>query len=307
MPTLSVVIPATDEPATLPRVIAAIRRAEAPPEELIVVDRPIGSGPAAARNAGAHRASGDVLVFVDADVEVHGDVFVRMRAAFDHTATLAGIFGSYDDDPGADGVVSAFRNLLHHHVHHEGAGPATTFWAGLGAIRRETFFAVGGFDEERYPVPSVEDIELGMRIHARGEKVVLDPTIQGTHLKPWTLSKMTSTDLFQRGVPWLRLLLEEKSTSRPLNLGRRHIIASAASLILLAAALRRKPRAAASMLALLIVLDRRFYLLLLRRRGPVVAATGVLLHIAHRLTSAAAVPLAVTHHLRERLEREGRS
>ncbi|MGH7896935.1 MAG: acetone carboxylase subunit gamma, partial [Candidatus Binatia bacterium] len=44
---------------------------------------------------------------------------------------------------------SRFRNLLHRHVHQEGAGPATTFWAGLGAIRREAFERVGGFDALR--------------------------------------------------------------------------------------------------------------------------------------------------------------
>ena len=44
----------------------------------------------------------------------------------------------------------------------------TTFWTGLGAVRRDAFLAVGGFDGARYPHPSIEDIELGRRLFAAG-------------------------------------------------------------------------------------------------------------------------------------------
>jgi hypothetical protein len=36
---------------------------------------------------------------------------------------------------------------------------------------------------------------------------VLNPDIQGTHLKRWTLSSVITTDVLHRGVPWVRLLL----------------------------------------------------------------------------------------------------
>src|SRR6266568_3367743 len=296
MVTLSVVIPATDRRATLDRVVEAVKRAAAGPEEVIVVDRPRHLGPAAARNLGSQRANGDVLVFLDADVEVHDDVFARIRAAFDNDASLTAVFGSYDDDPAAGGIVSDFRNLLHHHVHHEGAGVATTFWAGLGAVSRDAFLRVGGFDEERFPLPSIEDVELGMRLHRHGGRILLDPAIQGKHLKSWTFAGMTKTDLLRRGVPWLQLMLEDRSTSTALNLGWRHRLGTGASVLLLATLARRKFRPAGLILLLLIVLDRRFYKLLFRRRGGQLLAAGVPLHIVHRLTSAAAVPVALTKH-----------
>src|SRR6266487_5387765 len=125
--TLSVVIPATDGPSTLARCIAAIHASASAPEELIVVDSPRTAGPSEARNVGARRASGEFLVFVDADVEVHADAFARIRHAFEEDGDLVALFGSYDDDPEHNGLVSDFRNLLHHHVHQAGAGPATTF------------------------------------------------------------------------------------------------------------------------------------------------------------------------------------
>ena len=72
-----------------------------------------------------------------------------------------------------------------------------TFWAGLGAIRRRAFLAAGGFDELRFPEPSIEDIELGMRLAADGAWIELDPSLQATHLKQWPLLRMLRTDLFQ--------------------------------------------------------------------------------------------------------------
>jgi Glycosyl transferase family 2 len=290
---LSAIVPATNEPPTLDRCVAAIRTAEEPPEEVIVVSEAPAPGPAAARNEGAARATGDVLVFVDADVVVHPDAFRRIRRAFDADAELAALFGSYDDDPEDPGVVSAFRNLLHHHVHHSAAGPASTFWAGLGAIRREAFAAVGGFDAGRYPHPSVEDIDLGLRLAEARGRIRLDPDLQGQHLRAWTLVDMIHTDFARRGVPWLELLLERGVAPTPLNLGWRHRLSAFAVLALVASiAGRRRGRTAAATLALL-VLNADFYRLLLRRRGPRSAAAGVGLHALHHLTGAAAIPVAL--------------
>jgi glycosyltransferase involved in cell wall biosynthesis len=302
---LSAVIPATDRRPTLERVILAIESARAAPDEVIVVEQPAHLGPAGARNLGARRAEGDVVVFVDADVEVHEDAFERIRAAFDDDPGLSAVFGSYDDDPGGVGLVSDFRNLLHHYVHQQGAGPATTFWAGLGAVRREALLGLGGFDEERFPHASIEDIEFGSRLHRNGERIVLDPSIQGKHLKTWTLPGMMETDLLDRGVPWLRMLLDEGSHSTVLNLGWRNRLGAGGAGLLLVVLAHRNYRLAAGLAVGLLVLDADFYGLLFRRRGVKLLAVGVPLHVVHRLTSVAAVPLALTAHLVERSARRG--
>ena len=309
-PCLSVIVPATNEPPTLGRVLAAIDRVIGPGDEVIVVRDPPLAGPAAARNAGAARAAGEVLVFVDADVEVDVDALTRIRAAFRDDGELTALFGSYDDRPSARGVVSVFRNLLHHHVHHAGAGPAGTFWAGLGAVRRDAFLRAGGFDAARFAVPSIEDIELGMRICDGGGRIVLDPSIQGTHLKRWTLWNMVKTDFVCRGIPWVRLLLATRSGSAALNLGWRHRLSAAVSLGTVPAVAALELTLVVALVLALVALNHSFYALLLRRRGPLEATLGVLLHGLHHLTAVASLlagTLAVGRtQIERRLARVGR-
>ena len=298
MPRLTAIVPATNSPPTLAACLEAIRSADDPPEELIVAKE--GVGPAAARNDGARRASGDVLVFVDADVLPHHDAFARFRRAFDFNPELVALFGSYDDTPAALGTVSAFRNLLHHYVHQEGAGPASTFWAGLGAIRRDAFLDAGGFDADRYSVPSIEDIELGMRLAADRSLIVLDPNLLGTHLKQWSLWDMVRTDFTHRGIPWVDLMLRRRQASSTLNLGGRHRLSALASVVAVVALVRRRLRLATGATLVLVIINARFYALLARRRGPWVAVVGVGLHALHHLVAVAAVPAGIIAHLLSR-------
>ena len=298
MISLSIVVPATDAPATLDRCTAAIAAAGDPDDELIVVDGPPALSAAGARNEGAERATRDVVVFVDADVEIHPDALDRVRAAFATSPDLTAVYGSYDDTPAARGTVSAFRNLLHHHVHQAGAGPAETFWTGLGAVRRPAFLASGGFDEDRYPHPSIEDIDLGHRLVAAGATVVLDPAIQGTHLKAWTLRSMLWTDFARRGVPWVALQMRSRRVSAALNCGWRHRVSAASSALGVVFAAVGLPVLSLLAMVALVGLNRAFYGLLARRLGVVPAAAGVVLHGLHHLVSVAAIPVGVVAGLR---------
>lgn len=291
---LSVIVPATDRPATLPRCLSAIRRAADPPAEIVVVETPIGAPPAVARNRGAALATGDVLVFVDADVEVHADAFTRIRTLFSDEADVAAIFGSYDDEPGSDDLISQFRNLLHHHVHHGSPGAIGTFWAGLGAIRREAFASTGGFVEH-----PIEDIELGMRLAAAGASILLDPRVQGKHLKRWTMLSMLKTDLLTRGAPWIGLALTHHSQPASLNCGWRHRVSATASVGAVAGLCLRRPRLALGAHVTVIALNRSFYALLLRRQGWRGTIVGALLHLVHQLTAVAAVPTGLALYAKE--------
>jgi len=261
-----------------------------------VQESPADAGPAAARNLAASRTDADVLVFVDSDVEVHADALGKISRHFERDPELAAVFGAYDDEPADRGLTSRYRNLLHHHVHAGGAGEAETFWAGLGAIRREAFEAAGGFDADRFPEPSVEDIELGMRLRRHGGRILLDPSIRGRHLKRWTPLSMVATDFGRRGVPWTRLLLREGSDSTALNLSWRRRVGAVTSVALLAGLLARRPRLAAAALLANLLIERDFYALLARRGGPGLLLAGSGLHQLHQLTAAVSVPVAIAQH-----------
>src|SRR5579884_1918903 len=218
-PAVSVIVPANGRLPTLERCLSAINSARTADDELIVVDA-AGSSPAGARNDGADAASHAILVFVDSDVEVRPNALSLIRQRFAADPALAAVFGSYDDEPHEQDVVSTFRNLLHHYVHQGAAGTVDSFWTGLGAVRRSAFAEAGGFDTG-FAWPSVEDIEFGARLRATG-RIQLDPAIQGKHLKRWTLARMVQTDLVKRGIPWTRLALRGRATRSELNLAWPH-------------------------------------------------------------------------------------
>lgn len=175
------------------------------------------SGPATARNLGANAANSPYLLFVDADVAVHPDAVERAWQALDGHPESGAAFGSYDSNPSSSGFVSQFRNLLHHFTHSVSHSDASTFWAAFGIVRREEFLRHGGFDES-YAHPSVEDIELGMRMSRAGMQIKLDRGMQVCHAKHWTLGSVVHTDIFRRAWPWSKLLLRHGGMKDDLNL-----------------------------------------------------------------------------------------
>ena len=67
---------------------------------------------------------------------------------------MVALFGSYDDEPAETNLLSQYKNLLHHYVHQTSQEDAFSFWTGCGAIRRDIFMEMGGFNET-YLLPSI--------------------------------------------------------------------------------------------------------------------------------------------------------
>ncbi len=175
-------------------------------------------GPGAARNFAAQKASSEILWFVDADVIAQTGSAQQIKAAFVEGDVVA-VFGSYDDKPPAQNFASQYKNLVHRFFHQKGKAEASTFWAGCGAVRKDKFLELGGFDIDRYQRPSIEDIELGYRMRANGGKIRLLHDLHATHLKEWTLTSMIHTDVFCRAIPWTRLMLNDVGMTDDLNVG----------------------------------------------------------------------------------------
>lgn len=176
------------------------------------------AGPAAARNLGAHVARGRYLFFTDADCAVHSDTLHQMATIFQANPHLEAVFGSYDADPAAPNFIAQYKNLFHHYVHQTSYEQAVTFWTGCGAINRERFLALGGFDADRFRRPAIEDIDLGYRLTHQGGQIRLAKQVQVKHLKAWTFLGLLKSDIFDRGIPWTQLLWHYRAFSQDLNL-----------------------------------------------------------------------------------------
>ncbi|MDA0948757.1 MAG: glycosyltransferase family 2 protein [Planctomycetota bacterium] len=196
------------------------------------------SGPAAARNLGVQRApAADWIAFVDADVVVEPGALTRLVRAAEEGQCL-GAFGSYDAEPDHRGFASLYVNLRHHAGHRVPSLDADTFWSGLGVVRRRAFLEAGGFDAARFPEPSVEDVELGLRLRAAGDRIARVPGAQAKHLKRWTVLEALRVDVLRRALPWSRLMVEHPGAFRDLNvsMGERVKAALACALLFTAAA-----------------------------------------------------------------------
>ncbi len=240
------------------------------------------SGPAAARNDGARRAGGKILFFIDADVLCHKDTLEKVAGAF-KSCDVDAVFGSYDDEPAQEHFISQFKNLYHHFTHQNARQQAHTFWAGCGAVKRDLFLTLGGFDTQ-YRKPMIEDIELGYRMSRQGYRIRLIKDLQVKHLKKWTLVQLIKTDLFHRGIPWTILILKNKQFQNDLNVssGQRLCVALVFSLLLSFVL----PLPCALLYSIVVIagivgLNLKLYQFFWQKRGPRFALKAVLPHLLY--------------------------
>lgn len=293
---------------SLPPVMELVQRGDI--EEIIVVDdgstdgtadfaRSVGAkvmpsggrrGPGGARNEAAKVAKGDILWFVDADVVVHADSARYVHAAFREPEIVA-VFGSYDDRPPGQNFGSQYKNLVHHHYHQHADPEASTFWSGCGAVRKQAFLDIGGFDQAKFGMPSVEDVELGYRLRSTGGHIRLDRRLLSTHLKIWSIPELVKTDIFKRAIPWARMMLTGEGVLDDLNVGTaerlRAILAGVTVLALAAAAVGLLPVWWLGPVLLTTVTGNwHLFRLFAKARGALFAAAGLAFHQIYYLYSS---------------------
>lgn len=236
--TISVIIPVHNGGESFRQCLSSLAKSAIFPSEVIVVSdadtdgswlvaqefgakvirMSVNGGPAKARNLGANVATSDILYFIDADVVISPSAISQVKKAFEEDSKLAALIGSYDDEPGASNFLSQYKNLFHHYNHQIASEEAFTFWGACGAIRREVYLSLGGFDES-YRRPSIEDIELGYRIKGAGYQIKLFKDLHVKHLKHWGFVSLLKAEIFYRALPWTELILRQRQLDNDLNLG----------------------------------------------------------------------------------------
>jgi len=199
-PYCSIIVPTHERPAALERCLAALVRLDYPPArfEVIVIDD--GSqtdpgeavarfkndlaitlllqprkGPAAARNAGARKARGELLAFTDDDCEPDPGWLRALAARF--TAEGPQAFGGRTINALPDNLYSeASQALVDDLYAGYGAQPpgARFFTSNNMAVPAEPFHAVGGFDPA-FSSPAGEDRDFSERWLLRGSRLVHVP------------------------------------------------------------------------------------------------------------------------------------
>lgn len=246
------------------------------------------TGPARARNIGVASCDSDVVLFVDSDVVVTADSIQQIHDHFTNHPEVDALFGSYDSKPAVETMVSRYKNLLHHFVHQNSNRDASTFWAGFGAVRRNAFISVNGFDEA-FNKPCIEDIDLGLRLSQAKFKIELCPEIQVKHLKHWTLPGLIRTDIFSRAVPWTKLMIAgDTGLKNDLNVRNEHRLSALVCILLsisvFAMLLGYNTTTVSIILSLLyLFLDRNLFRFFFRTGGVKLTLGASILHYLYYL------------------------
>jgi glycosyltransferase involved in cell wall biosynthesis len=187
-------------------------------------------GPAFARNKGVAEAKGEIVFFTDSDVCLQKNTLEKIAEDFKNKPNLSAVFGSYGKDTVGSNFFSLYKNLVHHYGHQTSREDASTFWTGCGAIRREVFNEVDGFNED---YKTIEDIELGYRLSKRGHRIYLNKQIQVTHLKRYTFFSLIKSDVVDRAIPWTELMLRERIFRNDLSTKTGNILSTVAAFLAL--------------------------------------------------------------------------
>ena len=157
-------------------------------------------GPAAARNRGARESHAEWIWFLDADVSLRPGAVAGMVSVLGSVATAGVLCGVEPKDPAGDSF-RRYKNYLEF-AWQPGEGESRSMDSKSFAIRREIFWAVGGFDE-RLREAGVEDYELAYRLFDAGHRIHFTHHARITHRHPTFLRQ--GRLFYERARDWMAL------------------------------------------------------------------------------------------------------
>lgn len=146
----------------------------------LVITLPIRQGPAEARNVGAARALGEILLFTDADCEPAPDWSQELARALD-PPTVSAAYGVYRTRQ-KNWVARLSQLEFEERYARLAQRQSIDFFAThCAAVRRWVFRQAGGF---RSDLRGNEDVELAFRLSARGDRLDFAPRAAVYHDHP---------------------------------------------------------------------------------------------------------------------------
>lgn len=147
-----------------------------------------------ARNNAVEKSQGEILIFIDDDVEIRDSSFIHKHVInFDDPEihVVAGrecsqksAFEASENEPESEikkiTHLSPLQQTLWFDRNSNHSMEVCTFSTCNGSIRKSTFLAVGGFDENFRGNSYGDDYDLILRLHKLGYKSIYDP-------KPWLI------------------------------------------------------------------------------------------------------------------------
>lgn len=177
-------------------------------------------GFAAACNAGARAASGEVILFLNPDTEVYGDMIGELVRAFtDGSLGVCGCKVYYPDRKTLQHAGGWMRDnglTMHYGVGEEDAGaydePRDCFYVtGCAlAVRGDVFERSGGLDEGYYPA-YFEEADLCLNVRRLGYRVTYVPEARVVHHESVSTGKFTRRYYYLYHKNRLRFLIKNFS------------------------------------------------------------------------------------------------
>lgn len=212
-PRFSVVIPTHQRRDVVVRMIGALERQSSRDFEVIVVDdgskddtaaalrelttsfpllvlEQAHDGQAAARNLGARHASGELLLFLDDDMEADPELLAEHDRSHREGANMVlGHIPLHPSSPSnllSDGV-AGWSERRRERLARGGEVPIADLLTGQLSVARETFERLGGFDTgfTRDGLFGGEDLDFGQRLKDEGLRVVFNDAAVSRQL--WTV------------------------------------------------------------------------------------------------------------------------
>lgn len=140
------------------------------------------SGPAKARNQGAQKAKGKVVLFLDADVQCYPDTITRVAKRFQKDSDLTALTGVWVRPRRTKKFFANFKALRDWSFWINERSKRSYYYlfsTRIAAIKKEVFLRLGGFNE-KFRGADIEDIEFTYRI-ARRYAVIFDEKIRVKH------------------------------------------------------------------------------------------------------------------------------